>query len=753
MKLLIFSLLIFISFDSLSKNIEVKNLLELQKANNLAQPGDIIILKNGEWKDVVISLTCNGTEKMPIIFKAETAGKVMITGKSKLNFGGNFIVVDGLLFKNGFANEDVISFRIDEKQVANHCRVTNTVIDDFNNPNRLKENYWVAFYGKNNRIDHCSFSNKKNIGVLVAVMLEGKINQDNFHQIDHNYFGIRIPLASNAGEIIRIGVSETCEFNSNTQITDNFFEHCDGEAEIISIKSCQNVVRNNLFKECQGSVVFRHGNYNTVENNVFLGNDKEGTGGVRLINKGQMVVNNYFYKCRGIGFRSPLTLMNGVPNSPAIRYVSVSNAVIANNTFNDCSAISFCEGSDAERSETPSKVQFVNNIFYSTKDTLLYYQFDDIKGITFASNLVSNTIKQPLSEGFSKTTLFSNPRNPFEMKGDFKNGITLNDSIQKVGVSRLSYGFSNKNGYADLNRLKAVESNANNLCGAKWYKPIKNKQRIVKANCKNVAELVEQLAKNKDSKLFINLTSNEYNFTKPIIISGDVIISSSLKTPTKFNLNDLKSTYCFQILAGKSLLINDLKIDFSNLSPKSFIISDTTANPNHSSFSIRNSTVEHLNGDFFKASKSSVLDSVVVANCQFSYIIGTLFSLNSETDKKGYYNVEKLKINKNVFTNNKGKILSIIRSGKDESTMGPWLILTENKISACETANEGPLFFISGINRSFTNNNIFKECNTNKKLFFFEDTVKATHIFSNNKVSNSGEVLVDKYVKLENNSN
>lgn len=753
MKLLIFSLLMFISFNSLSKNIEVKNLLELQKANNLAQPGDIIILKNGEWKDVVISLTCNGTEKMPIIFKAKTAGKVMITGKSKLNFGGNFIVVDGLLFKNGFANDNVISFRTDEKQVANHCRVTNAVIDDFNNPNRLKENYWVAFYGKNNRVDHCTFSNKKNIGVLVAVMLEGKINQDNFHQIDHNYFGIRIPLASNAGEIIRIGVSETCEFNSNTQITDNFFEYCDGEAEIISIKSCQNVVRNNLFKECQGSVVFRHGNYNTVENNVFLGNDKEGTGGVRLINKGQMVVNNYFYKCRGVGFRSPLTLMNGVPNSPAIRYVSVSNAVIANNTFNDCSAISFCEGSDAERSETPSKVQFVNNIFYGTKDTLLYYQFDDIKGITFASNLVSNTIKQPLSEGFFKTTLFPNPENPFEMKGDFKNGITLNDSIQKVGVSRLSYGFSNKNGYADLNRLKVIESNATNLCGAKWYKPIKIEQKQVKANCKNVAELTEQLVKNKDSKLFINLTSNEYIFTEPINISGDVIISSSLKTPIKFNLNDLKSTYYFQILAGKSLSINDLKIEFGNANTKIFIISDTTANPNHSSFSIRNSTVEHLNGDFFKASKSSVLDSVVVSNCQFSNISGTVFNFNSETDKKGYYNVENLKINKNVFTNNKGKILSIIRSGKDESTMGPWLILTENKISTCETVNEEPLFFISGINRSFTNNNIFKECNTNKKLFFFEDTVKATHIFSNNKVLKSGEVVVDKYVNLGNNSN
>ena len=56
---------------------------------------------------------------------------------------------------------------------------------------------------------------------------------------------------------------------------------------------------------------------NTVENNVFLGNGKEGTGGVRIINKGQWVVNNFFYQCRGVDFRSPLSVMNGIPNSPA----------------------------------------------------------------------------------------------------------------------------------------------------------------------------------------------------------------------------------------------------------------------------------------------------------------------------------------------------------------------------------------------------------------------------------------------------
>ncbi|MEI9955574.1 MAG: chondroitinase-B domain-containing protein [Ferruginibacter sp.] len=89
----------------------------------------------------------------------------------------------------------------------------------------------------------------------------------------------------------------------------------------------------NVFKECQGGVVLRHGHYNVVENNFFLGNDKPGTGGVRVINRGQWIVIILFVNAVAFGFRSPLSLMNGVPNSPAFRYVAVTEAVIMNNSF------------------------------------------------------------------------------------------------------------------------------------------------------------------------------------------------------------------------------------------------------------------------------------------------------------------------------------------------------------------------------------------------------------------------------------
>lgn len=98
----------------------------------------------------------------PINIKAETQGKVIISGKSTLSIGGSYIVIDGLYFTNGFAGTNpVITFRTTLDKVANNCSIINTVINDFNNPKRLDENYWIELYGKHNTITKCSFLNKK----------------------------------------------------------------------------------------------------------------------------------------------------------------------------------------------------------------------------------------------------------------------------------------------------------------------------------------------------------------------------------------------------------------------------------------------------------------------------------------------------------------------------------------------------------------------------------------------------------------
>ena len=741
---ILIALFVLTSLYTQAKTIIVKNADELKTANKQAVAGDIIILRNGEWKNISISLNCTGTKEQPITFKAETAGKVLITGNSRLQLGGNYIVVDGLCFTNGFSGSNpVINFRVDKNQLANNCRVTNIVINDFNNPKRMDENYWVSFYGKNNRLDHSSFLNKKNMGVLLAVILDDERSRENFHAIDHNYFGVRLPLASNSGEMIRVGVSQHCEFNSNTQITDNFFEHCDGETEIISIKSGSNYVGNNLFKECQGSVVLRHGNYNTVENNIFLGNDKAGTGGVRVINKGQWVVNNLFYKCRGEWFRTPLSMMNGVPNSPAFRYVAVTDAVIANNTFFESTPIGLGIGSDTERSVAPKEVQFINNVFYNTRDKIVYNQYDNISGISFFGNIVSPAIKQNTTHGFvtSQVALnrVSNISIPIATEVSRNSAF---DSLVKESKTRLRNGFSPTAGFADAGRFLAVEANAKKNCGAGWF--INRKQIVPTAtiNCPTAASIKEVLAKSINTKLTIVLSAKSYAFTEPLFITNDVTFTSKQKMPVTFTYNG--PSFLIQVRAGNTLAFKNIQLNLAAVND--FISTDTSGSASHSSFSFSNAHFSNAQGVFFTATRSSVADSIIVDRSSFSNCRGKLFSFIAETTNKGYYNVEILRIRNNKFTSCSGALLDMLRGGNDESTLGPDLTFSNNLVENCTTTTGEALIHLFGTQLTTIENNMFTKSNAGKTSIHYEDLVRSVHLLRNNKIAGSGSIIENKFV-------
>src|ERR1700741_1349341 len=107
-RLLTLSFFLLLWLSSYPNIILVNNIEELNNANKNAKPGDSIILQNGEWKNVTISLDCIGSKDKPVIIKAQTPGKVLITGNSKLKIGGQYIIVDGLYFTNGYAGRDAV---------------------------------------------------------------------------------------------------------------------------------------------------------------------------------------------------------------------------------------------------------------------------------------------------------------------------------------------------------------------------------------------------------------------------------------------------------------------------------------------------------------------------------------------------------------------------------------------------------------------------------------------------------------------
>ncbi len=562
-------------------------------------------MANGTWNNAELLFEANGTAAQPITLKAQQKGKVIITGKSNLRIAGNYLLVEGLVFKDGFSpTTDLISFRKDSKTLANNCRLSECVIDNFNSPERNNVEAWVVLFGKNNRVDHCQFIDKRNQGVTLIVRLDTQESVENKHQIDHNYFGFRQNLGGNGGETIRIGVSHNSMMNSQSVVEYNYFDRCNGEHEIISNKSNQNTYRFNTFFECKGTLTMRHGNETHVEGNVLLGNGVAFTGGIRIINEKQTVINNYCEGLTGNRFRGALTVMNGVPNSPLNRYVPVKESNISNNTFVDCSHIELGAGNDKERSEAPQTTTIKNNLFYTTNAPQHFGTYADLSGITFENNVVNKPTDFPAKTGFRviETTLINQPNGTKVIKED-------------IGA-----------------KIKGTIANRANT-GVSWY--AKNDPSNQKLKTIQVAAGLNTLfdaVQNSSAGDILQLGAGDYNLTKVISLNHPVTIRGKGQAATTVTF---ESTHLFIIENEGGLRLENLTIDgkLSSDSPLNAVIATSkyAMNKNYSLF-IDNCTVTNLTANNFfnvlRVAASTFADTISITNSSFSKISGAVIALD-----------------------------------------------------------------------------------------------------------------------------
>jgi poly(beta-D-mannuronate) lyase len=338
---------------------------DLKKLVQKISAGDSIVLENGNWKDVELKFeSLAGTENSPISIVAQTPGKVIFSGNVRFRVSGRHVVVSGLVFRDCTSDKDVFELRTDKKELANHSRITQCVFEQTKEIKTNESPKWLSIHGSNNRVDHCYFAGKTTPGATLVVWLTKEIEK---HQIDHNFFGPRPPLGQNGGETMRIGTSTNSELVCQSVVEDNYFFQCNGEAEIISNKSCENTYRHNLFDQCDGTLSLRHGHRCLVDGNVFLGREKSGTGGVRVVGQNHRVVNNYFEGLRGETFHAAIGLMNGIPNGPLNGYAPVEGAIVAHNTLINCkSSIEIGVGAGSRnRVVVPKDCLIANNVINS----------------------------------------------------------------------------------------------------------------------------------------------------------------------------------------------------------------------------------------------------------------------------------------------------------------------------------------------------------------------------------------------------
>ncbi|NGF58010.1 hypothetical protein G5B00_15950 [Parapedobacter sp. SGR-10] len=312
----------------------VTNEAELVDAIGKSVPGDIIIMKNGIWNNIDIVFKSRGAENKPITLKAETAGQVIISGASSLRLAGEYLIVEGLHFKNGHSSRNfhLIEFR-DGKTHANHCRITNIAISKFNKESGT--DVWIGLYGKHNQVDHSLFEGKVSRSVLMIVWRP--TDDANHHRIDHNHFKDMPSIGLGGAIAIRIGDGTNASSSSATVVESNIFENMLGIGKIINIKSSGNIIRGNTFIKASGSITIRHGNNNLIEGNyIFPGLRDNYTGGILVIGENHIIRNNYIQGTRRRG-KPAITLYQGDANNYPGKgsYYPTKNILIANNTLID----------------------------------------------------------------------------------------------------------------------------------------------------------------------------------------------------------------------------------------------------------------------------------------------------------------------------------------------------------------------------------------------------------------------------------
>lgn len=620
-----------------------------------AVAGDRVIIEAGTYRDVDLKWKAVGTKQAPITVEAKP-GTVLITGRSSLVMGGKHFVVSGLEFRNGYPSRRSVVEFAGGKDFAQDCNLTRCVIDNYNTEDRSQSKSYIYLSGQRNRVDHCELLRKYNLGVTLLVNLNGANNLNNHHQIDHNYFGPREVYGSNGAETMRIGTSQQSYETSATTVCDNFFDRCSGEVEVISIKSCDNIVRGNYLWECEGVVALRHGKRNLVENNTFVGNGKRNTGGVRVVDSDHVIRNNIFVSLAGQRFFSALGVMNAVPNSLPNRYVQVSDITITDNVYVDCTNLEFGTGADAERTSAPRSIDFKRN-----------------------------------------RLCVSGMQNPFQMV-DKASEVRFDDNIMNKNLEGLPSGI--KIAKVKLPMVPTYQQMISRTIGK-----LSETAKTAKAEARTVmvakdADLPQVLAQAEDGDSFV-LQGDEYKLVKTVLVQKNVTIRS-VSGKTLLRSVGTSVPHLMTIDNGGSLevegLVFDGRLEPGGSSPETGI---STAKTMTTPYKLKVNNCKFINfGEngcaAIRGQKSTFADSLIVTGCLIADCSGGGVDFASEKDDKGRYNAENMLIENCEFRRLLGTPVNVYRGGSDESTAGPYVTVRNCFFYDCCNKQRGSVLRLMG---------------------------------------------------------
>lgn len=212
-----------------------------------------------------------------------------------------------------------------------------------------------------------------------------------------------------------------------------------------------------------------------------------------------------------------------------------------------------------------------------------------------------------------------------------------------------------------------------------------------------------------------------------------------------FSSDSLASIFTIR---GKSRLeLENLAIDAGNLKAFAFISTDKKGSPEHYQLVMKNIEIIHLeNCNYLFYSYPSVMaDSIVIRDSKFSGMAGGI-NISGEKENRGLYNVEKMILAGNKFSNGKGILLNLYRGGSDESTLGPDLYFDHNQVRQYNAPGGEALIQLTGVQKSRILHNSFADTNQDNILMIYRDGSRARHVLKLNRFTNAGKIEKNEFV-------
>lgn len=331
--------------------VSVTSTAALQAAILRAAAGDVLVLADGTYRDTVLTIATAG-----ITVRPATPGGVYLNGTNAITISGDGVTFSGFQFTSGSIPGVVITV------------TGNRVVLSQLNYNGYSAQKYVDLRGQYDEVAFCNFENKP-VGAPAGnlVHIDPGAGVPNYARIHHCSFrNLPGPGGDNGNECIRIANGSQSASACRTVV-----EHClftntgGGDSEAISVKSRENVLRYNTFRDNPNAMmVFRNGDDNVAYGNFFLS-----SGGIRVKEANNIFCHNNHFERAGVG---------GTMN--AVTYVFVSpnlrNVNFLHNTFVDCGLIDLDSGATGNT--------WANNIFQKSAGPLFT---GSTGGIGWAGNL------------------------------------------------------------------------------------------------------------------------------------------------------------------------------------------------------------------------------------------------------------------------------------------------------------------------------------------------------------------------------